>query len=86
MDPIGERAFGIDHKIKPGDAEHDAVAYPCGTAVPQQQVLDVFDRDWQHVEDECFKLYADFDCLPDFVQMVVGDLMFHMGYTRGAYT
>ena len=87
MDPTGERAFGIGHKIKPGDPEYDAVAYPCGTAVLQQRVQEVFDRDWEtHVEEECFKLYPDFDCLPDFVQLVVGDMMFHMGYTRWAYT
>ena len=87
MDPTGERAFGIGHKIKPGDPEYDAVAYPCGTAVLQQRVQEVFDRDWEtHVEEECFKLYPDFDCLPDFVQLVVGDMMFHMGYTRRAYT
>ena len=83
MDSVGERTYGIGHKIKPGDVEHDSVAYPCGTAVLPARVLEVFDRDLEiHVEEECYRLYPDFDCLPEFVQLVIGDMMFNMGYTR----
>ena len=87
VDSMGQRAFGIRHKIGPQDIENDTVAYPCGTTVLQQRVLEAFDKDWEiHVEKDCFKLFPDFDCLPDFVQLVVGDMMFYIGYTRWAYT
>ena len=81
MDSVGERNFSIGHQIKLGDKEHDAVVYP----VMPARVLEVFDRDAEiHVDGECYRLYPAFDCLPDFVQMVVGDMMFNMGYTRWA--
>ena len=87
VDSMGQRAFGIGHKIHPQNTEHDTVAYPCGTAVLQQRVLEAFEKDWEtHVEKDCFKLFPDFDCLPDFVQLVVGDMMFHNGSGRWVYT
>ena len=74
------RTLGIGHLLKHGDTEYDKDAFPCGTAVSPERVQEVFEKDTQiHVDEECFKLYPDFDSQPDFVQMVIGDMMF-MGY------
>ena len=31
-------------------------------------------------EDDYYRLYPDFDFQPDFVQSIVGDMMFNLGY------
>ena len=69
--------FGIGHKIISTDPEDNK---PCGTTVTTTRVIEAFDEDTQkHVKEDCYKLYDDFDCQPDFVQHVVGDMMFNIG-------
>ena len=84
-DSLGHLTFGIGHLIKPSDPEYGK---PCGTNVSSvgpfksnpQRILSAFDADMAGVEADVYKLYPDFDCQPDFVQTVVGDMMFNMGY------
>ena len=53
----------------------------CGTPVTAARVISIFNADaTSHVDDDCYRLYPDFDTLPDFVQLIVGDMMFNMGY------
>ena len=83
MDSVKKRTFGIGHLVKCGDPEIDEDAFPCGTAVSPERVQEAFDEDVEiHVDEECFKLFPDFDSQPDFVQHVVADMMFNLGYNR----
>ena len=76
---MNKLTFGIGHLIKTGDREHGQA---CRTPVDASRVLSVFNADATKHVGECYKLYPDFESLPDFVQLVVGDMMFNMGYGR----
>ena len=78
-DSVGKLTFGIGHLIKTSDPEHGQA---CGTIVTPERVLSVFDADATSHVEEAQRLYPNFDCLPDFVQLIVGDMMFNLGYTR----
>ena len=70
--------FGIGHLIKSSDPEH---GQPCGTPVSTARVISAFNADaTSHVDGECFRLYPNFDTLPDFVQLIVADMIYNMGY------
>ena len=78
-DSEGYLTFGIGHKIVTSDPEYGQA---CGTPVDPARVLSVFNADANSHVAEVYRLYPEFDCEPDFVQLVVGDMMFNMGYTR----
>ena len=78
-DSEGYLTFGIGHLIKSTDPENGS---PCGTSVTAARALSAFDADMASVETDIYRLYPDFDSKPDFVQMIVGDMMFNMGYPR----
>ena len=75
---MGKLTFGIGHLIKTSDPEH---GQDCGTEVTPERVLSVFNADATSHVEEAQRLYPNFDCLPDFVQLIVGDMMFNLGYT-----
>ena len=75
-DSEGYLTFGIGHLITSSDPEYGE---PCGTAVSESRVLSAFDSDVAGFEDSYYDLYPDFDDQPDFVQSVVGDMMFNLG-------
>merc|ERR1712165_365243 len=76
-DSKGYLTFGIGHLITSSDPEYGE---PCGTAVSESRVISAFDDDVAGFEDDYYNLYPDFDYQPDFVQSVVGDMMFNLGY------
>ena len=78
-DHIGYPTFGIGHLIVEGDPE---MGQPVGTPVSEDRVILAFNEDIQTVLDDCYRLFRDFDDLPEEAQRVVANMMFNMGYTR----
>ena len=76
---MGKLTFGIGHLIKSRDPEH---GQPCGTNVTAARALSVFDADATKHVAEVYRLFPDFDSKPDYVQLILGDMMFNMGYAR----
>lgn len=78
-DSEGYLTFGIGHRIKFMDPEDGS---PCGTSVTATRALSAFDADMASVETDIYRLYPNFDTKPYFVQMILGDMMFNLGYPR----
>ena len=78
-DHLGYPTCGIGHLILESDPEHGE---PVGTAVSEERVKELFDKDCQVMIDECKILYPDFDNLPEEVQQIIANMMFNMGRPR----
>lgn len=78
-DHLGYPTFGIGHLIIESDPE-----YKCevGTPVSKERVEEAFDEDIQKVLRGCFKLYSDFEKLPEEAQQIIANMMFNLGYPR----
>jgi lysozyme len=80
LDHLGYPTFGVGHLVTEGDPEHGA---PVGTAVSEERVAEVFERDLDTAISECVALYGDqFNEWPGEVQEVLVNMMFNMGRTR----
>ena len=78
-DHLGYPTFGIGHLITESDLERHQ---PLGTPVSEDRVVSAFNKDIQTVLDDCYRLFSDFDDLPEEAQRVIANMMFNMGYTR----
>ena len=47
-----------------------------------QTQIEAFNSDIKNVLSDCYKLYPDFDDLPEEVQRIVANMMFNMGRPR----
>lgn len=80
LDHLGYPTFGVGHLVTEGDPEHGA---PVGTAVSEERVAEVFERDLDTAISECVALYGDqFNEWPGEVQEILVNMMFNMGRTR----
>lgn len=79
LDHLGLPTFGIGHLVTEDDPEH---GQEVGTAVTEERVIEVFEKDVQVTIDECKKLYDDWFDLPDEVQLIIANMMFNMGRPR----
>ena len=79
LDHLGYPTFGIGHLITENDQEYGS---PVGTPVSEERVITVFHQDIQLVLSDCYKLFDDFDYLPEEVQRIIANMMFNLGYTR----
>ena len=79
LDHLDLPTFGIGHLVTTDDPEYDQ---PVGTAVSEERVQEVFEKDVQVTIDECKILYDDWDDLPDEVQLIIANMMFNMGRPR----
>ena len=79
LDHLGLPTCGIGHLILESDPEY---CEPVGTAVSEERVKELFDKDCQVVIDECKILYPNFDTLPEEVQQIIANMMFNMGRPR----
>ena len=79
LDHLGLPTFGIGHLVTEDDPEH---GQEVGTAVSEERVIEVFEKDVQVTIDECKKLYDDWIDLPDEVQLIIANMMFNMGRPR----
>ena len=79
LDHLGLPTFGIGHLVTEDDPEHEQEV---GTAVSEERVIEVFQKDVQVTIDECKELYDNWFDLPDEVQLIIANMMFNMGRPR----
>ena len=76
LDHLGLPTFGIGHLVLNSDPEY---GQEVGTPVSENRVNECFAKDVEIVLSECKKLYANFELLPDEVQLIIANMMFNMG-------
>ena len=79
LDHLGLPTFGIGHLVTESDEEYNR---PVGTFITTDRVAECFNKDVGTVLEDCKRLYADFDSLPEEVQLIIANMMFNMGYPR----
>lgn len=62
VDHLGLKTCGIGHLCLEGEPEYDMEV---GTAISDDRVQILFERDLDMVRLDCLKLYPNFDSLPD---------------------
>lgn len=75
----GKNTFGVGHMIRQSDPEF---GQPVGTSVSEERVAAAFMEDVANTLDDCRRLYPKFDELPEEVQLILGNMMFNLGYNR----
>lgn len=76
-DHLGNPTFGIGHLIVSSDPEYKK---PIGTKVSKHRVDAAFDADLKKSLEDSQKLFSDFDKLPDEAKVVIGNMMFNLGF------
>jgi len=79
LDHLKLPTFGIGHLILKSDPEY---GQPVGTLVSEDRVNDCFANDIEIVLKDCVSLFADFNTLPEEVQLIIANMMFNMGLPR----
>ena len=79
LDHLGYPTFGIGHLVKEADPE---AGWDVGTAVTESRCIKAFESDIESVLSDCYKLYEDFDDLPEEAQQIIANMMFNLGYPR----
>ena len=67
------------HLITENDPEY---GWEVGASIDTHRVHETFESDIEGVLSDCFKLYSDFEDLPEEAQRVIANMMFNMGLTR----
>ena len=79
LDHLGLPTFGIGHLVTKSDPEFGE---PVGTPVDKDRCIEAFSKDLETVMSDCYKLYSDFDSLPEEAQLIIANMMFNMGRPR----
>ena len=79
LDHLGLPTFGIGHLVRESDPEY---GWEVGTEVSKERCDSVFNEDVKTVIADCYKLYSDFDDLPEEVKRIIANMMFNMGRPR----
>lgn len=79
LDHLGLPTMGIGHLITENDPEYGKSV---GTVVEQERVQSAFALDIAVTENDCHRLYSDWDDLPDEAQLIIANMMFNLGYPR----
>ena len=79
LDHLGLPTFGIGHLVRESDPEH---GWEVGTPVSNDRCVEAFNEDIKTVVSDCYKLYEDFDDLPEEAQQIIANMMFNLGYPR----
>ena len=79
LDHLGYPTFGIGHLVKESDPE---AGWDVGTAVTESRCIKAYESDIESVLSDCYKLYEDFDDLPEEAQQIIANMMFNLGYPR----
>ena len=79
LDHLGLPTFGIGHLVRDDDPEH---GWEVGTAVSNDRCVEAFNEDIKIVVSDCYKLYPDFDDLPEEAKRIIANMMFNMGRPR----
>ena len=79
LDHLGLPTFGIGHLVREEDPEY---GWEVGTEVSNDRCVEAFNEDIKTVVSDCYKLYPDFDDLPEEAQRIIANMMFNMGRPR----
>jgi len=79
LDHLGLPTFGIGHLVRESDPEH---GWEVGREVSKERCDSVFNEDIKTVIADCYKLYPDFDDLPEEAKRIIANMMFNMGRPR----
>jgi len=79
LDHLNLPTHGIGHLILESDPEY---GQPVGTSVSEDRVVECFEKDLESVQKDCYRLYDDFDDLPETVQEIIANMLFNMGLGR----
>jgi len=79
LDHLGYPTFGIGHLVLESDGEYGA---DVGTAISEERVIEVFEKDVQSVINDCKILHEGWEDYPEEVKQIVANMMFNMGRTR----
>ena len=79
LDHLNLPTCAIGHLITEWDEEY---GMPVGTAISDDRVNELFDKDVQVTIEECKLLYNDFEELPEEAQQIIANMMFNMGRPR----
>ena len=79
LDHLGLATFGIGHLVRKEDPEY---GWEVGTPVDADRCVEAFNEDIKTVVSDCYKLYPDFDDLPEEAKRIIANMMFNMGRPR----
>ena len=79
LDHLHLPTFGIGHLVRESDPEH---GWEVGTPVSDDRCAEAFNEDIKTVVSDCYKLYPDFDDLPEEAQRIIANMCFNLGYPR----
>ena len=79
LDHLGLPTFGIGHLVRESDPEN---GWEVGTEVSNDRCVEAFNEDIKTVVSDCYKLYPDFDDLPEEAKRIIANMMFNMGRPR----
>ena len=79
LDHLGYPTFGIGHLVRETDPE---AGWDVGTAIDATRCIKAFESDIESVLSDCYKLYEDFDDLPEEAQQIIANMMFNLGHPR----
>lgn len=79
LDHLGLPTIGCGHLIKKDDAEH---GLPVGAHVSEDRIDELFQADVESCLADCRGLFADFDTMPESVQITAASLAFQLGVNR----
>jgi lysozyme len=78
-DHLGLLTCGVGHLIVEGDAEF---GQSTGTSVSADRVDALLETDLKVVEEDCGRLFNDFNALPVEIQLVCEAMVFQLGRSR----
>ena len=79
LDHLGLATFGVGHLVRKEDPEY---GWEVGTPVDADRCVEAFNEDIKTVVSDCYKLYPDFDDLPEEAKRIIANMMFNMGRPR----
>ena len=79
LDHLHLSTFGIGHLVRESDPEY---GWEVGTPVSDDRCAEAFNEDIKTVVSDCYKLYPDFDGLPEEAQRIIANMCFNLGYPR----
>ena len=79
LDHLHLPTFGIGHLVRESDPEH---GWEVGTPDSDDRCAEAFNEDIKTVVSDCYKLYPDFDDLPEEAQRIIANMCFNLGYPR----
>ena len=79
LDHLHLPTFGIGHLVRESDPEY---GWEVGTPVSDDRCAEAFNEDIKTVVSDCYKLYPDFDNLPEEAQRIIANMCFNLGYPR----